>query len=122
MSVHATDPQIDGLLGPYNFYRKVKNGGAWDLKQQDEFNSATYGSGFIFDGKNITRDAPGNIHYGYVGAAADWANPDRLLGAAGAAQVLAGTSQKEWINSNFHGDDPVDQVNILWGINMYYNR
>jgi hypothetical protein len=76
----------------------------------------------MFNGRNITSDAPGNINYGYAGAAAIWSSPQFLLDQAGKAQVAAGTSQPIWQNSNFHGDDPVDQVNILSGISQYYNN
>jgi RHS repeat-associated protein len=104
------------------FRNKVKNGGDWDLKQKPQYSPAAYPNWFVYDGKQIRSDAPGNIHYGYVGAAAFWSSPEFLLDKAGQAQVAAGTSQQQWQNSYFHGDDPVDQANILWGINMYYNQ
>jgi RHS repeat-associated protein len=124
MQSHSADPLINN---PLYFRNKVKNGGDWDLKQKPEYSPKAYPNGFVYDGKQVPSDAPGNIHYGYVGAAAAWSDPELLgpgvlLQQAGAAQQAAGTSQPQWQNSNFYGDDPVDQVYILWGINMYYNR
>jgi len=112
------------INNPYYFRNKVKPGGDWDIKNTPEYSTRTYTNGFIFDGKHVNSDAPGNIHYGYVGASAFWdklpgTGPQLLLREAGAVQTK---SQPEWQNSNFYGDDPVDQVNILWGIDMYYNR
>ena len=83
------------------FYLKVKNRGDWDYKQRgrqyEEF---------------------GNFNYGATGAAAGM--PDAvLLRAAGAAQILAGTSSgdfSEWWLGSPYGDDPVDQVWIQAGI------
>jgi RHS repeat-associated protein len=111
-----------GKNDPLYFALKVKNGGDWDLKNTATYNSSKYPMGFAFDGQLVSKDTPGNINYGYVGASTWWATPQLLLKSAGVAQVLAGTSQPQWQNSSFRGDDPVDQVNILWGANMYYNR
>jgi RHS repeat-associated protein len=119
MRTHAGDPWI---VDPFYLRDKVKNGGAWDLKNTPQYSSKTHPLGFIYDGQHISSDAPGNIDYGYVGAAPFWSSPQLLLYEAGKAQQSAGTSQPQWQNEYFHGDDPVDQVNILWGINMYYNR
>ena len=119
MQAHAADPWI---ISPFYFRDKVKNGGDWDLKNTPQYSGKTYPLGFIYNGQHVSSDAPGNIDYGYVGAAPFWSTPQLLLNEAGKAQVSAGTSQPQWQNSYFHGDDPVDQVNILWGINMYYNR
>ena len=106
---------------PY-FKNKVKNGGDWDLKNTSQYNSKNNSQGFVYGDRNISPDAPGNIHYGYVGSAAYWSNPEMLLNKAGEAQVSAGTSRPEWQNSNFRGDDPLDQINIVLGISQYYDR
>ena len=122
MDARANDPFLKiPLAGKVYFYEKVKNKGGWDLKNTPEYDSKTYEEGFIFNGVHVDSDAPGNIQFGYVGAAANWA-PETLLGGAGLAQKIAGTSLPIYQNSYFHGDDPVDQINILWGINLYYNR
>ena len=124
MQAHSSDPWINN---PYYFKEKVRPGGEWDLKNTPEYNSKTYDQGFLFDGQHVRSDAPGNIHYGYVGAATLWdqipgVGPQFLLQQAGAVQGSTNTSQPQWQNSYFHGDDPVDQINILWGVNLYYNR
>jgi hypothetical protein len=119
MQIHASDPWI---VDPFYFRDKVKNGGDWDLKNTAQYSTKTYPLGFVYDGQHVSSDAPGNIHYGYVGAGPFWSSPQLLLSEAGKAQQSAGTSQPQWQNAYFHGDDPVDQVNILWGVNVYYNR
>jgi hypothetical protein len=78
--------------------------------------------GFIYEGQHIRSDAPGNIHYGYVGAAAEW-KTSTLMYAAGTVQQFSGGNGLPAAQSAFfYGDNPVDQANVLWGINMYYNR
>ena len=59
---------------PLYFRDKVTTGGDWDIKNNPkypEYNSKTHPDGFIFKDKNIRSDAPGNIHYGFVGAEED---------------------------------------------------
>jgi hypothetical protein len=120
----SLDPRI---IDPFYFYKKVAHG-SWNLKDQPEYDSHVYNMGFIFQGQHVRNDAPANILYGYVGARASGDNvpivsgPQFLLQEAGAYQIKTNQSRPEWQNSYFHGDDPVDQVNILWGINMFYNR
>lgn len=83
------------------FYTKVRNKGDWDYKQLDR-QYADFG----------------NFHYGAVGTAAG-ISEGVLLRAAGAAQLLAGTSRDEynkWWSQSPYGDDPVDQVWIQAGI------
>jgi len=103
MQSNAADPWRNS---PFYFLTKVKNGGDWDLKNTGSYNSSKYQMGFAYNGQIVSKDAPGNINYGYVGASTFWATPQLLLKSAGAAQVLAGTSQPQWQNVNFHGDDP----------------
>jgi len=119
MSAHASDPSI---ANPFYFKEKVKDKGDWDLKYTDEYDSEKYKNGFIYAGQRVGSDAPGNIHYGYVGAVPWWSSPDVLLGHAGENQVEGRRSLPEWQNPYFRGDDPVDQVNILWGIWLYYDE
>ncbi|HFH4003038.1 polymorphic toxin type 44 domain-containing protein [Pseudomonas aeruginosa] len=83
------------------FYGQVKNNSPWDYKQQ----GAQY-------------EAFGNFNYGATGAAAGFSE-QILLRAAGAAQTLAGTSDKDfgaWWAGTPYGDDPVDQIWIKAGI------
>ncbi|WP_313738528.1 polymorphic toxin type 44 domain-containing protein [Pseudomonas sp.] len=83
------------------FYKKVRNRGDWDYKQQGaEFESF------------------GNFNYGAVGTASGISEAI-LLRAAGAAQMVAGTSQADfetWWAEAPYGDDPVDQAWIKAGI------
>jgi RHS repeat-associated protein len=114
MQEHSKDAKINN---PIYFYNKVKNHGDWDLKNTDQFSSKKYTDGFVYEGQKIAKDAPGNIHYGYVGEHAKWALfPDILTQAAGAAQILAGTSK--WSYFWTYGDDPKDNSNILGGYYM----
>jgi RHS repeat-associated protein len=119
MQAHASDFWINN---PFYFRDKVKNHGDWDLKNTDTYSGSKYSLGFVYDGQHISSDAPGNIHYGYVGSAPIWSSPGLLLDQAGKAQEAAGTSLPAWQNQYFHGDDPSDQINIIWGISQYYNR
>jgi len=46
-----------------------------------------------------------------------------LMYAAGTVQQFSGGNGLPAAQSAFfYGDNPVDQANVLWGINMYYNR
>jgi len=84
------------------FYDKVRNGGAWDYKQQ---------------GRQY--EAFGNWHYGVIGTAMGIPK-DTLRRLAGAAQLRAGTSDRtSWghpLGQPPYGDDPADQDWINKGI------
>ncbi len=106
------------INSPWYFKNKVKNGGDWDYKHKEPFSADAHPGGFVYDGKWIRKDAPSNIHYGFVGYAAIWAIvPNILLKEAGKAQIAAGTSLPEWKNSSY-GDDPVDAMYIKWGMGL----
>ena len=98
------------------FYRKVRNGGDWDLK-----NTAYRpyrAQGVIVCGVQYSADMPGNFHYGFVGKAID-IDDAVLLRAAAEAQQRAGTSRPEfWCTG---GDDPADAGFIELGIRLYRN-
>ncbi|MCP1439511.1 hypothetical protein J3D56_002947 [Erwinia persicina] len=84
------------------FYHQVKNHGPWDYKNQSGKQYANFG----------------NFHYGAVGHAAGIAD-EVLLRAAGAAQILAGTSSpafSDYPGPDSYGDDPEDQTWIRAGI------
>ncbi len=96
------------------FYHAVRNKGSLDLKQKAEWQQSSL---YVFNGELVDRDAPGNILYGYVGKV--YGFPDMVLsGAAGVAQIRAGTSALPWVITSF-GDDPMDQTNINRGIDFY---
>ena len=62
------------------------------------------------DGETI-----GNFHYGYVGRSVFL--PVVLKSAAGMYQLHSGTSSINYWKTFF--DDPADQEDIQWGIDMY---
>ncbi|WP_230375143.1 polymorphic toxin type 44 domain-containing protein [Pseudomonas fulva] len=83
------------------FYKKVRNRGEWDYKQ--------LGPQF---------ESFGNFNYGATGTASGISEAV-LLRAAGAAQLVSGTSQADfdaWWAEAPYGDDPVDQAWIKAGI------
>lgn len=83
------------------FYKKVRNRGDWDYKQ--------LGPQF---------ESFGNFNYGATGTASGISEAV-LLRAAGAAQLVAGTSQADFdamLAEAPYGDDPVDQAWIKAGI------
>jgi RHS repeat-associated protein len=69
MQEHASDIWINN---PFYFKNKVQR---WRLGFEEYgsiYNKDIYTEGFIFNERRIRVDAPGNIHYGYVGAATLW--------------------------------------------------
>jgi hypothetical protein len=96
------------------FYRQVRNGGPWDLK--NNVYKPFEKTGVIVCGAAYGNDMPGNFHYGFVGAAAGFS--DLILHkAAGVAQERAGTSKPEYHCT--YGDDPQDFEFIRLGINLF---
>lgn len=92
----------------------MRNSGPYDLKNLKDWNNAY----FIYNGEIIDNDPPGNISYGYLGKA--MRIPDELLvSAAGFVQILAGTSESDWLKLKGFGDDPRDTARIQQGINIY---
>lgn len=57
-----------------------------------------------------------NITFGYLGKVMGIPDEVLLIGA-GVAQIMAGTSNVDFILTT--GDDPRDQMRIMQGINMY---
>lgn len=94
------------------FYNKVRNKGEWDLKQLPEYQDT-----FKFNEMTIQAQDIGNINFGYTGKALGL--PDSvLLAGAGAAQIMAGTSNFSYIIVS-NGDDLRDQIYIMYGIMLY---
>ena len=94
------------------FIRNVKTGGKWDLKNEWNLDPKTT---YIYSGIPLRYDDIGNIHYGYVGAVL--AREDVLLKAAGAYQIISGTSDPSYKSSNY--DDPRDQAAISFGYHLW---
>ena len=99
------------------FIKKVRPGGNWDFKAQDDWNLSR-DEKYYYNGKELRFDDIGNIHYGYVGRVV--APKKMLLIAAGIVQVLSFTSN--WDYSDSYYDDPHDQEAILYGIELWEER
>ena len=96
------------------FVKKVKPGGDWDLKSQEDWNLNS-DTKYLYNGTVLRYDDIGNIHYGYVGRVLF--DESVLLVAGGGIQILAGTSSWEYWKSNF--DDPRDQWAIRFGCRLW---
>lgn len=94
------------------FAERVKSGGIWDYK--GPLGWRTY---YTIPELNVTMNGEtiGNFHYGYVGSSCFGATT--LKSFAGLAQIVSGTSDMSYYDSYF--DDPADQEDIQWGINIY---
>lgn len=96
------------------FYKKVTDGGDWDIKLQDEWKFQA-GKTYIYDGKELRMDDPGNIHFGYVGAVVF--SEEAVCFGAGMNNLLKfGTGQG---NMSSYYDDPQDQEMMRLGHRMY---
>lgn len=106
----ASYPYGTGLY----FAGQVRSGGPWDYKLQ--YGPQTH---YWYNGRYMTGEDLGNMHYGFVGRGATF-SATILKTAAGAYQIYSGISYPGWYNSYF--DDPNDQANIVYGINMFDNK
>ena len=106
---------VKGLINAFKFfYNKVKTRGEWDLKNRPEW-KLNKGDCFIFNGKTLRSDDPGNIHFGYVGAVMF---PEKILRVgAGVYQIYSGTSRFNYFWTFF--DDPRDSSMISYGYDLY---
>ena len=102
------------LAAAFYFAEQVKQGGAWDLKSQEEWDLVE-GEKYIYNGKEISFDDAGNIHYGFVGRVLF--SEETLLLFAGAYQIYSGTSSSSYASSNF--DEPHDQAAIRYGYSLW---
>ncbi len=92
------------------FVDKVKPGGDWDFKSQEDWNLNS-NTTYSYNGLALRYDDIGNIHYGYVGRVLY--NENTLLYAGGIVQIYTRTSRWYFCNSNF--DDSRDQWAIGFG-------
>lgn len=99
------------VAGTY-FAQRVKGGGIWDYKAYLGLNTQCFETELR---ATMTGETIGNFHYGYVGS--EIFGPNTLKAAAGIVQITSGTAKLEWFSSYF--DDPKDQADIQWGINVY---
>lgn len=94
------------------FAERVKGGGIWDYKAYLGLNTQYFETELR---AMMTGETVGNFHYGYVGS--EVFSPTVLKAAAGLVQITSGTAKLEWFSTYF--DDPSDQSDIQWGIDIY---
>ena len=98
----------------YYYYHKVKDGGDWDIKRTNEWKFEE-GKTYIYQGRVLRMDDPGNIHFGYVGAVV-FVEEAVCIGAG-----LNNISKFGFTTGNFKSyyDDPQDQEMMRWGHRLY---
>ena len=96
------------------FYNNVKDGGALDIKLQDEWQFEE-GKKYVFNGKQLRYDDPGNINFGYVGAVIF---PEGIL-CFGAGLNQIGKHGFKFGNLSTWYDDPRDNEMIKYGYQLY---
>jgi hypothetical protein len=102
------------LPAVFYFVNKVKPGGDWDFKAQEEW-GLDPSKVYLYKGKKLAYDDVGNIHYGYVGRVLF--SETILLDAGGYVQIYTNTSSWSYWNSNW--DDPRDQEAIKFGCKLW---
>ena len=90
------------------FASKVRSGGDWDYKSTWNLDRNQL---YLYDGRLITYQDPGNMNYGYAGSAIH--NLTNLQLFAGGYQIISGTSSFSFWKSYF--DDPEDSATIAYG-------
>ncbi len=114
----------DCINNPICFKKRMETKGDWDLKAKDkDYYPDKHKKGFVFYGAKIRYDAPGNIHFGYLGESAFWVKDFPLIEdfigllfyGASKEQQDASTTSEKYCGSV---DDPVDEMYIHAGIAM----
>lgn len=101
---------LSSILG--TFAKRFRSGDKYDLKQWPEYKQHSL---FIYDGELVSRDALGNIFYGYVTEACEL--PEFMRKAGAGIQQIKDGSRLKWANNYF--DDPRDTERINQGIALY---
>jgi hypothetical protein len=105
-----------------NFYSQVKGHGPQDFKQNRPLNDVPDAQGRPMAVASPYEDF-GNFNYGFVAAANHIPLGVALRGAGWAQQKSAGASNAQAIKTAVgpapYGDDPLDQVQITNGYNLY---
>ena len=132
------------FMNPFTLRNLVKNGGDWDLKNNE---NTIWGianktdTNFIFNGESLSSADIGNFHFGVVTKSNIFITEDFALKQAGVAQIAAGTSLEEWQQYSIqsltmstsigivtlshrtilppYGDDPDDQEMIKRGFHFF---
>ena len=114
-----------GYLGKINilhkFYKLVKTGGKWDLKNKSAWKLKSKKDYYIFFKDKLTAEDVGNVHFGFVGSVLF--SSVTLCTGAGIYQIISGTSDWKYWKSFF--DDPRDTRCILIGHSYwshYYSK
>lgn len=96
-----------------DFYLLVRGHGEMDLKNQPEWKHSAY----IYNGELVSRDALGNINYGYFGTFCNFPKMVLIVGGGFAQWRSSGNVNLEfWYTLN---DDPRDTFRVLQGIDIY---
>ncbi len=109
-------------IGSVEFGWNFREGGKWDLKSQGSSveggvfcqKSSCGGqraTSYVYDAQEVLGDAPGNIHYGYVGKRAGYSE-STLLFFGGAVQTITHPGQ--------FGDPSSDKTYIIQGYGLNY--
>ncbi|MBE6713382.1 MAG: hypothetical protein E7580_07695 [Ruminococcaceae bacterium] len=99
---------------PPTSYENVTDGGNLDIKTQDEWNFEE-GKEYLFNGRTLRYDDPGNINFGYVGAILF---PEGFLCfGAGINQISKFGFECGDITTWY--DDPRDNEMIKYGYQLY---
>ena len=96
------------------YYLKVTDGGDWDIKRTAPWKFEE-GKIYVYQGKVMRMDDPGNIHFGYVGAVIF---PEEFV-CFGAG--MNNVSKFGYTTGDFasYYDDPQDQEMMRWGYHLY---
>lgn len=97
------------------FKSKVGDRCDWDYKNKAY---KSFDIGLILSDKLYVKDVPGNIAYGFTGAAAGF-SADILKIMAGLNQKNKGNSVSEWTWELSYFDDPRDQAAIQAGVDLW---
>ena len=102
------------VLAALFYHAMVTDGGDWDIKLQDEWRFEP-GKTYVYRGKVLRMDDPGNIHFGYTGAILF---PEEFVCfGAGMNNLLKFGFDQGDLESYY--DDPQDQEMMRWGYQMY---
>lgn len=95
----------------HKFYKLVKTGGKWDLKNKSAWKLKSKKDYYIFFKDKLTAEDVGNVHFGFVGSVLF--SSVILCTGTGIYQIISGTSDWKYWKSFF--DDPRDTQCILIG-------
>lgn len=99
------------------YHAMVTDGGQWDIKRTEEWRFEP-GKTYVYQGRVLRMDDPGNIHFGYLGAILF---PEEFVcfGAGMNNLLKFGFDQGDLAS---YYDDPQDQEMMRWGYRMYMQQ